>query len=142
MHCSWTPQQRALWRGCLDALLLDAAIAKEARDQKQTLSVAWVDYRKAFDLVPHKWLDNYVGVNQDPKPVQDTVRRIVPLWRSLTLLHGESGTAKCLYQGDSLSPPPILSGNCPPITRPATGPMATGVSSSAGRSPTSCSGTI
>ena len=90
-------EQRALWRGqrgCLDALLLDAAIANEAQDQKRTLFVAWVDYRKAFDLVPNKWLDNMLESINAPKPVQDTVRRIIPLWRSSMQLHGESGTAK------------------------------------------------
>ncbi len=39
-------------RGCLVVLTIDAAVTEEARKDKRDLSVAWVDYRKAYDLVP------------------------------------------------------------------------------------------
>ena len=44
------PEQKALskgTRGCLDA---------EVKRGKRDLAVAWVDFRKAFDQVPNKWL--------------------------------------------------------------------------------------
>ena len=34
-------------RGCLDALVIDAAVAEEAKETRRNLSVGWVDYRKA-----------------------------------------------------------------------------------------------
>lgn len=41
-------------RGCLDALVVDSMVAQEAKGEKRNLSMGWVDYRKAFDLVPHE----------------------------------------------------------------------------------------
>ena len=40
----------------LDALIIDEAVAEEAKKDKRNLSVAWIDYRKAYDLVPHRWI--------------------------------------------------------------------------------------
>jgi hypothetical protein len=42
-------------RGCLDTLVIEA-IASEAKLYCRNLIVAWVDYRKAYNMVPHCWL--------------------------------------------------------------------------------------
>jgi hypothetical protein len=52
-------EQKALrkWqRGCLDTLVIDKAIASEAKLYRRNLNVAWIDYRKAYDMVPHSLL--------------------------------------------------------------------------------------
>ncbi len=46
------PEQKALRRGrrgCRDAITIDTAVAREAQVHERDLSVAWVDYRKAFE---------------------------------------------------------------------------------------------
>jgi len=43
-------------RGTKDQLLIDKAVLKEAKRKKRCLSMAWVDYRKAYDIVPHPWI--------------------------------------------------------------------------------------
>ena len=43
-------------RGTKDQLLIDKAVLKEAKKAKRCLSMAWIDYRKAYDMVPHAWL--------------------------------------------------------------------------------------
>ena len=40
-------------RGTKDHLLLDKAIMRDSRNQHTNLTMAWVDYRKAYDMVPH-----------------------------------------------------------------------------------------
>ena len=38
---------------------------KEAKQRRQNLAMAWLDYYKAYDLVPHSWLSecmNMIGV--------------------------------------------------------------------------------
>ena len=35
--------------------------------RKQNLSVAWIDYKKAYDMMPHWWIIDYletVGINE------------------------------------------------------------------------------
>ena len=43
-------------RGTKDQLLIDKAITKDARLKCRSLNMAWVDYKKAYDMVPHSWI--------------------------------------------------------------------------------------
>ena len=40
-------------RGTNDQLLIDKMILRNARRRKTNLHVAWIDYKKAFDSIPH-----------------------------------------------------------------------------------------
>ena len=42
--------------GCKDQLLIDRMILENCRTRSKNLSTAWIDYRKAFDSVPHDWI--------------------------------------------------------------------------------------
>ena len=44
---------RALTRGIKDHLMLDKATMKDSRYRKTNLAMAWIDYQKAYDMVPH-----------------------------------------------------------------------------------------
>ncbi|CAK1599851.1 unnamed protein product [Parnassius mnemosyne] len=43
-------------RGTKEPLLIDAAIGKVVKRNRRNFSAAWIDYKKAFDSVPHTWL--------------------------------------------------------------------------------------
>ena len=47
---------RKLSRGTKDQLLIDKAILKEAKKREKRIAMAWVEYKKAYDMVPHSWL--------------------------------------------------------------------------------------
>ncbi len=47
---------RSKRRGCMDALWTECVVASEATADRQSMAVAWVDYSKAFDRVPHRWI--------------------------------------------------------------------------------------
>ena len=40
-------------RGTKDQLLIDKTILKYCRKRRANLAMVWIDYRKAYDLVPH-----------------------------------------------------------------------------------------
>ena len=40
-------------RGTKDQLLIDKAVLREAKRKRRHLSVAWIDYKKVYDMVPH-----------------------------------------------------------------------------------------
>ena len=44
-------------RGTKDQLLIDITVLKDCRKRYTNLSMAWIDYRKAYDLVPHTWVN-------------------------------------------------------------------------------------
>ena len=42
--------------GCLEQLMINKMILDEVIKHKRSVVMAWLDYRKAFDIVPHEWL--------------------------------------------------------------------------------------
>ena len=44
-------------RGTKDQLLIDKTVLKDCRKRHTNLSMAWIDYREAYDLVPHSWVN-------------------------------------------------------------------------------------
>ena len=43
-------------RATKDQLLIDKTILKDCRKRRTNLAIAWIDYRKACDFVPHSWI--------------------------------------------------------------------------------------
>ena len=43
-------------RGTADQLFIDRMILREVKMGKKNLPMGWVNYRKAFDMVPHSWV--------------------------------------------------------------------------------------
>ena len=54
-----TPEQRGEkkdYYACKDQLMINNAILENCKKRKKNLSTAWIDYKKAFDSVPHSWI--------------------------------------------------------------------------------------
>ena len=43
-------------RGTNDLLYIDRAVIKEVNSRNKNLAMAWIDYKKAYDMVPHSWI--------------------------------------------------------------------------------------
>jgi hypothetical protein len=52
-------------KGCKGQLLISKAILQECKRSKKNLSMAWIDYQKASDRVPHSWIIKIPRVNWD-----------------------------------------------------------------------------
>ena len=42
--------------GTNDLLYIDRAVIKEVKSRNKNLAMAWIDYKKAYDMVPHSWI--------------------------------------------------------------------------------------
>jgi hypothetical protein len=54
-------------KGCKDQLIISKAILQGCKRRKKNLSMAWIDYQKAFDRVPHSWIIKsleLIGINK------------------------------------------------------------------------------
>ena len=97
-------------RGCLDALLIDTMITESTKDEQRDLSVAWIDYQKAYDRVPHGWLQMVLRAIKAPENVRDCIRRLSEKWETEFSIGKEKEVRvnmhpqRGLFQGDSLSP--------------------------------------
>jgi len=74
--------------------------------------MAWIDYQKAFDRVPHSWITKsleLIGINNKvisfPKKVMSYLRTHMRLHTANKLIETEYIKLQCgTFQGDSLSP--------------------------------------
>ena len=48
-------------RGTKDQLLIDN-VMRDCRTHKKNLVMGWIDYRKAYDMVPHSWIEEVTGM--------------------------------------------------------------------------------
>ena len=45
-------------RGIGDLLYIDQHILKESKRRRKNVAVAWIDYKKTYDMVPQSWIIN------------------------------------------------------------------------------------
>ena len=43
-------------RGTKDQLLIDKMFLADCKRKHKNLAMAWMDYKKAYDMVPHSWV--------------------------------------------------------------------------------------
>ena len=43
-------------QGCKESIIVDSAVLEQAHKDNRNLYIAYIDYHKAFDSVPHSWL--------------------------------------------------------------------------------------
>ena len=89
-------------------MLIGQSVAKDARSRHTNLAMASIDYKKAYDSVPHSWILECLRVYKiDPRLVT-SIRQSMSHWRTTLSDNSKSipdVTIKCgIYQGDALSP--------------------------------------
>ena len=45
-------------RGTAELLYIDQHILNESKNRRKNLAMAWIDYKKAYDMVPQSWIKN------------------------------------------------------------------------------------
>lgn len=115
IEAHWNHQQRAMskgMQGTSHALLTDRIIQEYHQAKNQPLSVAWFDYKKAFDSTPHKLILDCLKVVGAPKNIQTWLKNTMSNWKTVFQLRRGKKTVdsgpitfrRGVYQGDSLSP--------------------------------------
>ena len=94
-------------RGTKDQLPIDKMIVKNCKKRLTPLAVAWIDYRKAYDMVPHGWIEKCMNMFGVVVNVRSFITESMKHW-STELNAGQSrlGNVKIkrgFFQGDSLS---------------------------------------
>ena len=95
-------------RGTKDHLLLDKAVLRDCRSRKTNLALGWIDYQKAYDLVPHSWILETMNITGMAQNVIRLIRMTMGSWNTRLEYSGEHLTnvdiKRGIFQGDSLSP--------------------------------------
>ena len=68
-------QKRCRWGrpGTKDQLLIDKSMLNHCKKRHINLSMAWIDYKQAYDFVPHSWINECM----DLLGIADNVRKIL-----------------------------------------------------------------
>jgi hypothetical protein len=81
-------KQRGCCKGskeCKDQLLISKAI-QECKRRKKNLCMAWTDYQKAFDRVPHSWIIKSLEVTGINTKVISFTKRVLKTQICITRL--------------------------------------------------------
>ena len=83
--------KKDVWE-CLEQLMIDKMILDEVIKHKRSDVMAWLDYQKAFDSVPHEWLLTALKLAKVPPPVISAIETLMLKWltnRHLTSHEGD-----------------------------------------------------
>ena len=74
----------------------------------KNLAMAWIDYKKASDMVPQSWIINCFKMYKISDKVINFIEEITKTWRVELTAGGrridETKIKKGIFQGDTLSP--------------------------------------
>jgi hypothetical protein len=95
-------------RGTKDQLLIDKMILRNAKRRKVNLHVAWIDYKKAFDSLPHSWIAKCLDMLGISSNIRQFLKTAMASWNTLLAVNGQIlgqvNIRRGIFQGDSLSP--------------------------------------
>ena len=88
--------------------MIDKTVLKDCKKRHTNLSMAWIDYRKAYDLVPHSWVNEYMDMFGIAENLRMFLQKSMQQWRLSLTANGEDlaevNVKMGIFQGDSLSP--------------------------------------
>ena len=84
-------------RGTNDLLYIDGAVIKEVKSRDKNLAMAWIDYKKAYDMIPHSWVRECL----DLFGVAENIKSLLANSMFVSEL-GEVEVKRGIFQGDSL----------------------------------------
>ena len=88
--------------------MIDKTVLKEVKTFRKNVVMAYIDYMKVYDMVPHSWILEMVEVTGVAKNVLSMIRRNMSNWctvfNSDRKNPGNVKIASGIFQGDSLSP--------------------------------------
>uniref|UniRef100_A0A1X7TDD6 Reverse transcriptase domain-containing protein n=1 Tax=Amphimedon queenslandica TaxID=400682 RepID=A0A1X7TDD6_AMPQE len=95
-------------KGTKDQLLIDKMVLRDCKKRRTNLSLAWIDYKKAYDMVPHSWIVECLDMMGCAENVRNLLEKSMSQWKCElnaggTVL-GEVPINRGIFQGDSLSP--------------------------------------
>ena len=99
-------------QGTKHQLLINNSILEDCKRRARNLCMAWVDYKKAYDSVPHSWIIRCLDIYKISPPIKEFLKKQMQRWKmNITLRHTEGEihlpnvkVKRGIFQGDSLSP--------------------------------------
>ena len=68
-------------RGTGELLYIDQHILNESKTRRKNLAMAWIDNKKAYDMVPHSWIINCLKMYKISDEVINFIDKTMKTWR-------------------------------------------------------------
>ena len=95
-------------RGTNDLLYIDRAVIKEVKSRNKNLAMVWIDYKKAYDVVPHLLIIECLDLFGVAENIKSLLVNSMEKWKVMLCSGnselGEVEIKQGFFQGDSLSP--------------------------------------
>ena len=95
-------------RGTAELLYIDRHILNESKIRWKNLAMAWIDYKKAYDVVPQNRIISCLKVYKISNEVINFIKKTMKTWRVELTAGGRSlaeiKIQRGIFQGDTLSP--------------------------------------
>ena len=81
---------------------------QSVKSRKKNIAMGWLDYKKAYDMVPHPWILECLKLFGAAENIRSLLENSMKSWRTELTSNGQTlGTVSIkrgIFQGDSLSP--------------------------------------
>ena len=95
-------------RGTAELLYVNQYILNDIKTRRKNLAMAWIDYKKAFGVVPHSYIINCLKMYKISHEVINFSWKTMKTWRVESTAGGrslaETKIQRGIFQGDALSP--------------------------------------
>ena len=106
-----TEEQNGCKKGARDTndlIFIEKMVLNEAKRKRKNLAMCWIDYCKAYNVVPYSRIMECLTMLKIANIVQNLLQNTMPLWKmELTSKNQNFGNLEIkqeIFQGDSLSP--------------------------------------
>ena len=94
--------------GTNDLRYIDRAVIREVKSRKKNLAMSWIDYKKAYNTVPHLWIKECLDLFGVAEKIKTLLIHSMEKWRVMLCAGnselGEVDIKRDIFLGDSLSP--------------------------------------
>ena len=95
-------------QGTKDQLLINKMVIRNCRRRLTNLAMRWIDYKKAYDMIPHSWLLKCLKMFGIASNIAALMEKTMEKW-NVDLVGGNEklgnvSIRRDIFQGDSLSP--------------------------------------
>ena len=91
-------------RGTAELLYIDQHVLNESKNRRKNVAMAWIDYKKAYDMVPQSCLRMYKILHKIINFIEKKNEKLESWINSRKKSLAETKIQRGIFQGDSLSP--------------------------------------
>ena len=91
-------------RGTAELLYIDQHILNESKTRRKNLAMVWIDYKKAYEMVPQSWIIHCLKMYQISHAIINFIEKTMQTWRVELTAGGrslaETKIQRGVFQGD------------------------------------------